>query len=182
MDFEQLERDIAPFAHINSQAAATGALSPSDQEKLQALGVSIAKKHIDFFATFFATSLFEIDHDPHLEQTESRGYSFKDVDDAANCFEMTIVQVVDQPRARAVGMAVLLVFLQRCNRNPSISIEEANALVRTIAQLAHGYRYELFQEFVQHGQELLRQDSKKRWTKILVIAAISALVIWLITK
>jgi K+-sensing histidine kinase KdpD len=73
-------------------------------------------------------------------------------------------------------------FLKKSNQISSITPEEADALVRTTARLAYGYRQELIQEFVQNGQELMRQDSRNRLTKFLVLAAVAALVIWFIAK
>lgn len=183
MNLQQLERDIEPFIRINDNSAATGALSPTDAKQMQAMGSTIVRKHVDFFSTFFATSLSEINRTLTLEDIKgSYQYSFRDIHDATNCFDMVVSQVVDGKRAIAVGALVLLVFLQKGNRNSSMSSDEAEAAIHTIAHLAYSYRRDLIQEFIQVGQELRRKDSRKRWLRSLALLTIGIVIVWLIFK
>lgn len=181
--FQELQRDIAPFADLNDRATATGALEPSERAALLAMAPVIVRKHIDFFAAFFVTSLTELDSGLRLQASNgSFEYAFRDKDEAANAAEMAVRQVLDERVAASISLLLLLAFLKRSNRNAGLTTEEAQAAIRTVARLAHEYRMGLAQAFVQEGLSLQRRDAQRKWAGRAAVVIVGLVAGWYLFK
>lgn len=170
---------LAKFQPLNDKAGLPDA-SPAMVEDVARTAHQVVREHVDALAPYFAKRLAQVGL---VADTPNLKFHFKDVGEAAECFRMSAMQQVDEPRARALAVVTLNLLLHDL-RFPSCFTDEQDeehwAAMLLAAQNIDAYRHRLAQEFLGMARSRLKQQRNRQLLIGAGVLVAVAILAWLV--
>ena len=177
-EFAELDHDLVPFIQLHETVLAAG-MNPSRKVQIASTAQVVARKHSAALATIFGLWLEELV--PGLQfrsLAQGTEFSFSDSEDATAAASMAINQTGDAPVSVATAMGLVMAYLHRGGHILTMTDEEANATIRSVARLVYSHRQRVVHQFISEGETLLRADRRRAVLPWVIGLAVLAFVIW----
>lgn len=172
----ELALDLIKFQPLNDKACQSTA-SQVDLDIASQAALSITRNHIQPIADFFSNRL----NGATLSVSNNTlKFHFNDQNEVSETFKMAVLQVVDEPRAKAAALSTMNLLLYDM-KYPSAFTDEDDHIMATlmVAHAIDGYRRSIAHEFLHMAQERIGQRRRKQIGIGAAILAAAIIFLWL---